>query len=123
MPCMIEKTTQVVTMAAQKAGMTPPPPALDAPKTEMINALYGVNGADRDKLMIGGSVLATSLAGYLALLAEVLTSASYPKRDVQDERGRVAEHLVVAGSSAGTAAAKAIAARVAAKAAKPEPIV
>ncbi|WP_106849531.1 pitrilysin family protein [Blastococcus sp. Marseille-P5729] len=69
-------------------------------------------GADRDKLMIGGSVLATSLAGYLALLADVLTSASYPKRDVQDERGRVAEHLVVAGSSAGTAAAKAIAAKM-----------
>lgn len=69
-------------------------------------------GADRDKLLVGGSVLAGSLADFLALLAEVLTSASYPKSEVENERALVAEHLVVAGSSAGTAAAKAIAAKM-----------
>lgn len=69
-------------------------------------------GADRDKLMIGGSTLAGRLPDYLALMNEVLTSASYPKPDVEDERQRVSEHLVIAGSSAGTAAAKAIAAKM-----------
>ncbi|WP_153504978.1 M16 family metallopeptidase [Cumulibacter manganitolerans] len=69
-------------------------------------------GADRDKLLVGGSTLSTHLRDYLALLNEVLTSAGYPKRDVEDERGRVAEHLVIAASSAGTAAARAIAAKL-----------
>lgn len=69
-------------------------------------------GADRDKLLVGGSVLAGSLAEYLTLLDEVLSSASYPKSEVDDERDRVAEHLVVANSSAGTAAAKAITAKM-----------
>ena len=69
-------------------------------------------GADRDKMMVGGSTLAAHLRDYLTLLNEVLTSASYPKADVEDERGRVAEHLVIAASSAGTAASKAIAAKM-----------
>lgn len=69
-------------------------------------------GADRDKLMVGGSALAPRLGDYLALLNEVLTSATYPKTDVEDERERVGEHLVIAGSSAGTAAAKAISAKM-----------
>lgn len=69
-------------------------------------------GADRDKMLIGGSTLAASLTDYLELLAEVLVTASYPKQDVEDERGRLGEHLVMAASSAGTTAAKAISAKL-----------
>lgn len=69
-------------------------------------------GSDRDKVSIGGSVLSASLGDYLALLAEVLTGASYPKGEVEDERRRLGEHLVMARSSAGTLAAEAIARKV-----------
>lgn len=69
-------------------------------------------GADRDKMLVGGSTLAEYLPGYLTLLAEVLGTATYPKQDVEDERGRLGEHLVMASSSAGTTAAKAICAKL-----------
>jgi putative membrane protein len=46
------KTTATVTAAAKKAGMNPPPPALDAPKADMINQLYMASGTDRDKLYL-----------------------------------------------------------------------
>lgn len=69
-------------------------------------------GTDRDKMLVGGSALAERLGDYLALLAEVLGTATYPKGDVEDERGRLGEHLVMAGSNAGTTAAKAISAKL-----------
>lgn len=69
-------------------------------------------GADRDKMFVGGSTLAETLTDYLGLFAEVLSTATYPKRDVEDERGRLGEHLVMASSSAGTTAAKGISAKL-----------
>lgn len=69
-------------------------------------------GASRDAVMAGGSVLAQRLPDYLDLLSEVVRTATYPKNDVEDERARLAEHLVIASSSAGAAAAKALAAKL-----------
>lgn len=69
-------------------------------------------GADRDKMFVGGSTLAERLTEYLGLLAEVLSTATYPKSEVEDERGRLGEHLVMANSSAGTTATKAISAKL-----------
>lgn len=54
--------------------------------------------ADADRLMIGGTVLRTGLAGLLDLLAEVVTGATYPSREVAGERNRLAERLSIARS-------------------------
>jgi len=51
-------TTATVTRAAQAAGMTPPPPALDAPKSQMISQLQAAQGAARDDLYIQQQVMA-----------------------------------------------------------------
>ena len=52
------QTTVTVTAAAREAGMTPPPPALDARKTEMIRQLQAVQGEERDRLYIQHQVMA-----------------------------------------------------------------
>jgi zinc protease len=54
--------------------------------------------ADADRLMIGGTVLRTGLAPLLELLAEVVTEATYPGREVVGERSRLAERLAIARS-------------------------
>jgi predicted Zn-dependent peptidase len=54
--------------------------------------------ADADRLMIGGTVLRTGLAPLLDLLAEVVTEATYPSREVAGERSRLAERLAIARS-------------------------
>jgi len=54
--------------------------------------------ADADRLMIGGTVLRTGLAALLDLLAEVVTTATYPAREVAGERSRLAERLAIARS-------------------------
>lgn len=46
------QTTATVTAAARDAGMTPPPPALDARQTEMIRQLQAAQGTARDRLYI-----------------------------------------------------------------------
>ncbi|GAB3297174.1 insulinase family protein [Epidermidibacterium keratini] len=69
-------------------------------------------GHDADKLTIGGSALSDRLADYLALVAEIVATASYPTGDVDRERARLGEQLQVANASAGTMAAKALAAKL-----------
>jgi predicted Zn-dependent peptidase len=54
--------------------------------------------ADADRLMVGGTVLRTGLAPLLDLLAEVVTTAAYPAREVAGERSRLAERLAIARS-------------------------
>ncbi len=68
--------------------------------------------ADADRLGFGGSVLASGLGGLLDLLAEVLTSASYPKREVEGERDRLVQELAIHRSSAGVVAREALLARM-----------
>ena len=50
---------------------------------------------DADRLALGGSVLTSGLPGLLALLGEVLTGASYPKREVEGERDRLVQELAI----------------------------
>jgi zinc protease len=53
---------------------------------------------DADRLMVGGTALRTGLTGLLGLLAEVLSGATYPTREVTGERGRLIERLSMARS-------------------------
>lgn len=69
-------------------------------------------GVDADRLMISGNVLATNLRPLLALLATVLTNASYPDADVCTERDRLVEKLTIARSRAGVVAGEALAHRM-----------
>ncbi|MDP9181925.1 MAG: insulinase family protein, partial [Actinomycetota bacterium] len=69
-------------------------------------------GADADRLGFGGSVLSGGLGGLLELLAELLTAASYPKREVRGERERLVQELAIHRSSAGVVAREALLARM-----------
>jgi zinc protease len=63
---------------------------------------------DADRLGFGGSVLSSGLPGLLELLAELLTSASYPAREVDGERERLVQELAIHRSSAGVVAREAL---------------
>ncbi|MBC7678174.1 MAG: insulinase family protein, partial [Pseudorhodobacter sp.] len=67
---------------------------------------------DPDRLAFGGSVLTTGLPGLLSLLAEVLTSASYPGSEVAGERDRLVQELAIARSQAGVVAREALMGRM-----------
>ena len=69
-------------------------------------------GVDADRLMFSGNVLAANLRPLLALLADVLTSASYPAGEVDAERDRLVEKLTIARSRAGVVAGEALAQRL-----------
>jgi predicted Zn-dependent peptidase len=51
---------------------------------------------DEDRLVVIGSVLAEHLGTLLGLLAEVLTTATYPDREVRADRDRSADEMVIA---------------------------
>lgn len=51
-------TTRTVTEAARAAGLTPPAPALDTRKSEMIRQLQAAQGAARDALYMEQQVMA-----------------------------------------------------------------
>ena len=68
--------------------------------------------ADADRLGFGGSVLSSGLPGLLDLLAEVLTSASYPKHEVEGERDRLVQEIAIHRSSAGVIAREALMGRM-----------
>jgi predicted Zn-dependent peptidase len=69
-------------------------------------------GVDADRLQLSGNVLATNLRGFLDVVAEVLTGATYPNREVLAERERLIERLTIARSRAGVVAAEALAHRM-----------
>lgn len=71
-----------------------------------VQALGGQLSAstDSDRLGIGGSVLVSGLPGLLDLLGELLTSASFPKREVVGERDRLVQELAIHRSTAGVVA-------------------
>jgi hypothetical protein len=64
--------------------------------------------ADADRLGFGGSALTTRLPDLLDLLAEALTSAAYPARDVARERDRLVERLTIARAQPGVLAHEAL---------------
>ena len=63
---------------------------------------------DADRLGISGSVLATGFPGLLDLLAELLTTATYPKVEVAGERDRLVQELAIYRSQAGVVAREAL---------------
>ena len=78
---------------------------------QSLGATLGVN-VDADRLAVGGSVLLDGLPGLLALLGELLTSATFPKREVEGERDRLVQELAIHRSSAGVIAREALFARL-----------
>lgn len=67
---------------------------------------------DNDRLALIGSVLAPNLKQLLALLAEVIHTASYPKREVSGERERLVAELAIARSQPAVQAREALLARL-----------
>ena len=67
---------------------------------------------DADRLMLSANVLATNLPALLALIATVLTEASYPAAEVATERDRLVEKLTIARSRSGVVASEALALRM-----------
>lgn len=51
---------------------------------------------DADRLVVSGAVLATGLPTLLDVVADVLTAAAYPQREVRSERDRLTERITVA---------------------------
>jgi predicted Zn-dependent peptidase len=78
---------------------------------QAVGATLGVN-VDADRLAFGGSVLLDGLPGLLALIGELLTSATFPKREVEGERDRLVQELAIHRSSAGVVAREALFARL-----------
>ncbi len=66
---------------------------------------------DPDRLLMGTTLLADRLSPVLGVLAELLTSATYPADRVEGERDRVAERIGIARSQPGVIARTALAAR------------
>ncbi len=79
-----------------------------------VQALGGQLSAstDADRLSMGGSVLTSGLPGLLELVAEVLTSASYPKREVLGERDRLVQELAIYRTQPSVAAREALVRRL-----------
>ena len=70
----------------------------DRSQSEIADALQRIGGSlrassDADRMVLAGECLASGLPDLLGLLAEVLTSASYPRREVEREAVRLADLL------------------------------
>ncbi|MDX6199462.1 MAG: zinc protease [Actinomycetota bacterium] len=63
---------------------------------------------DADRLGISGSVLASGFTGFLGLLGELLTAASYPNEEVVAERDRLVQELAIHRSQASVVAREAL---------------
>ena len=63
---------------------------------------------DSDRLLLGGAVLRPGLPALLDLIAEILTTATYPTREVALERDRMVENLAVARSQPSVLAREAL---------------
>ncbi|MCK9926088.1 insulinase family protein [Frankia sp. Mgl5] len=69
-------------------------------------------GVDADRLAIVSSALATSLEPLLALIADVLTTASYPDSEFGGERDRIVEETTIALSQPAVIAREALVRRM-----------
>ncbi|MFN2539818.1 MAG: M16 family metallopeptidase [Mycobacteriales bacterium] len=78
---------------------------------QSVGATLSVN-VDADRLAFGGSVLLDGLGGLLDLVGELLTSATFPKHEVEGERDRLVQELAIHRSSAGVVAREALFARL-----------
>ncbi|MHB8294452.1 MAG: M16 family metallopeptidase [Acidimicrobiales bacterium] len=64
--------------------------------------------ADPDDLTISGGSLSSSFAAFMDVMAQVVTSPTFPKKEVAIERGRMVEELVVSRSQPATIARHAL---------------
>ncbi len=67
--------------------------------------------ADSDRLLLGTTLLPDGLRPVLGVLAELLTSATYPADGVEGERDRLAERITIARSQPAVLARAALSAR------------
>ncbi|RBY86501.1 pitrilysin family protein [Blastococcus sp. TF02A-30] len=67
--------------------------------------------SDADRLVLGTTLLPEGLGAVLGVLAELLTSATYPAGPVTGERDRLVERITIARSQPGVIARAALAAR------------
>jgi predicted Zn-dependent peptidase len=86
-------------------------------RVELATALQSLGGAlstgvDSDWLALGGSALANNLDPLLAILAEVLTGASYPDHEFDVERDRAVEDATIARSQPAVIAREALLGRL-----------
>lgn len=65
-------------------------------------------GVDPQRMLYTGSVLSNGLPGLLEILAELLTSPAYRRRDVTGERDRLVEYLALASAQPGVVARMAL---------------
>ena len=93
------------------AGTTERDLATIAQDLQRLGAGLG-GGADAEEAALGGSVLATGLPAYLALLAEVLTASTFPAAEVALERDRCTHEVILQRSQPATIARLALTRRV-----------
>jgi zinc protease len=79
----------------------------------LAGAIEGLGGrlaahVDEDRLIMSGSVLAEYLRPFLQLVAEVLTTATYPEAEVRADRERAADGMVITLSQPEVAAQQAL---------------
>jgi zinc protease len=68
---------------------------------------------DADRMLVSASALAAELPGLLALVADIVVGATYPKSEVDGERARLGERIVMARSQPGVIANEALGRRMA----------
>ena len=68
--------------------------------------------ADTDRIVLSGVTLASGLSGFLGILAEVATDATYPSREVAGEKERVRSDLAYMRSRPGAKADEAMSRRL-----------
>ena len=89
------KTTQDAAAAAMRAGLTPPTPMLDSPKTAMLNALRMYDGVERDRLYLTQQMMAHKEAlGLMKTYAETGETAEL-KAAAQATVAIVQSHLTM----------------------------
>lgn len=69
-------------------------------------------GVDPDRLVVSGNTLSDGLGRLLEILNEVLTTATYPEREVRTERDRLADRIQIAFSQPAQAVRRALLRRV-----------
>lgn len=79
-----------------------------------VQALGGAlsTSVDADRLALAGSALAPGLGQLLEIVADVVTSATYPKSEVSGERDRVVQELTMVRSQPSVLAREALLARL-----------
>jgi predicted Zn-dependent peptidase len=86
-------------------------------RQELAEALQAVGGhlscaVDSDRLLIAGAVLKAGLPAMLDLVADILTGANYPAREVALERDRMLENLSIVRSQPSVLAREALRGRM-----------